>query len=96
MSGKVQLVVPVGHARVVARQVAPRLPSLQGKSIGFLENSKHNAALLFSMLAERVQAEQHVGAVVLRSKNNSSIAAPHEVLAELAERCDVVITGTGD
>jgi hypothetical protein len=96
VAGKIHVVVPVGRSRVTARQPAARVATLQGKSVGFIDNSKHNADLLFSLLARRLEAEYQVAETVERHKDNSSIGAPREMLAELAERCDVVITGTGD
>ncbi|MBI3966339.1 MAG: hypothetical protein HY329_11965 [Chloroflexi bacterium] len=96
MAGKIQVVVPVGKPRTVARQTAPRVSSLENKSIGFIDNSKHNADILFAGIAKRLSAQFPVGETVERHKNNSSIGAPKAMLAELAERCDVVITGTGD
>ena len=75
----------------------PRLPtSLVGRTVGFVDNTKHN----FDRLADEIGAilrERHgVKAVVRRRKANASTPAAPEILAELAKTCDVVFAGSGD
>jgi hypothetical protein len=47
-------------------------------------------------LAERLIADFGVKRVVKRRKTSASIPAPAEIVRELAEECDLVITGSGD
>jgi hypothetical protein len=69
---------------------------LAGKVVGFIDNAKPNFNHLVDDLAEALIARHGVAAVVKRRKTSASVPAPQDIVAELAERCDVVITGSGD
>lgn len=89
------LLNPVG-ARVAERgPIAPRLKSLQGTTIGLLDNTKKNADHLLREVGEILVRDHGVRAVVSRRKISSSPAAPAEMLDDLA-RCDAVINAYGD
>jgi hypothetical protein len=47
-------------------------------------------------LAELLVARYGVRSVLKRAKRVSSIPAPPALVKELAEQCDIVITGSGD
>jgi hypothetical protein len=69
---------------------------LAGKVVGFIDNAKPNFNHLVDDLADLLVARHGVTAVVKRRKSAASVPAPDSVVRELAERCDVVITGSGD
>ena len=92
MSGTIVL-SPVGINRVGAQPIAPRLPSLDGVTLGILNNSKPNSLAL----QERVEllAKQHsVGGVVTKQKPSAAIGA--EGLDTYAREVGAVITAIGD
>jgi hypothetical protein len=75
---------------------APNLASLDGKTIGLLENGKLNAV---NMLRETAALfEQRHGCKIqpLYSKSNASAPAPSETLIAAANDVDFLITGLGD
>ncbi len=83
-----------GPERNYAR--AGGLASLEGKTIGLLENGKLNA---LNMLRETAALfEQRHGCTVLPvfSKSNASAPAPAETLQAAARDVDFLITGLGD
>jgi hypothetical protein len=87
---------PVGET-LQENVTLPALPaSLAGRTVGFIDNTKHN----FDRLADEIGAvlrERHgVKAVVRRRKANASTPAAPEILVELAKTCDVVFAGSGD
>jgi len=87
---------PTEEAEPAEVRMAPRLPTLQGKTIGLLENSKpHSKELLDfveQLLHERLQPAQ-----VLRfRKPNASRPAPDELVIDIVKQCDAVINGVGD
>ena len=47
-------------------------------------------------LADRLIADYGVTRVIKRRKTSASIPAPAEIVRELADECDLVITGSGD
>jgi len=72
------------------------LDGLRGKVVGFIDNAKPNFDHLVDALAELLVSRYGVSAVIKRKKRAASVAAPEAVYKELAERCDLVITGSGD
>lgn len=92
---------PTGRARTAAvvgeTKLAERSAGLAGARIGLLENTKQNAELLLTELAELLRTEHGAAGVeVLRTKRVFAQPAPPELLAEFTGRCDVVVTGVGD
>ncbi|MGQ4810387.1 hypothetical protein NKDENANG_03845 [Candidatus Entotheonellaceae bacterium PAL068K] len=73
----------------------PRLSSLDGKTIGLLDNSKEKADVFLTTLAERLGERFNVTTVMRRRKPTYSRVAPSPILAELGETCDCVITAMG-
>lgn len=76
-------------------RLAPRLPSLQGKTIGFISNGKEGTKVYFGHLSDILKTELGAADVVLRVKSNYS--APADTwIAEEMRRWDAVVTGIGD
>ena len=74
---------------------AERPASLEGKTVGFLDNSKPNSDKVLRYLDELLR--QHgITASVHRRKPTSSRVAPAELLEELAREVDLVVPGVGD
>lgn len=53
----VKLVNPVGQRAAARLALAPRLESLSGKSIGFIDNMKPNANLFVQYIEEMIRAD---------------------------------------
>lgn len=75
---------------------APRLESLQGKTIGLLSNGKLNADALLLETAKLF--EKHLGCQTnaIKYKPNPSAPTSREVIEAVASECDFVLTATGD
>ncbi len=76
--------------------IAPRPGSLDGLVIGLLSNNKPNSELLLRDVAELVGRQYAVKDVVEANKGSHRIPAPAEMIADIADRCDVVITATAE
>jgi hypothetical protein len=76
-------------------QKAPRLDSLEGKTIGFISNGKEGTKGFFRHLDEALRKDYGVGDVVLRVKSNYSAPADAHIAAEI-RNWDAVVTGIGD
>ena len=48
--------------------------------------------MVYEVLADRYE----FSGVISKNKGNASRPCPEELLDELAERCDIVVTSTGD
>jgi hypothetical protein len=74
--------------------LAPALPSLEGATIGLLDNAKIGTAWFYDRL-EALLRERGVREIVRRRKPDSSRPVPHAMLDELA-RADAIVSGIGD
>jgi hypothetical protein len=84
---------PAGDVPQLARRT---LDGLRGKTVGFIDNAKPNFNFLVDDLAEELVAKHGVKAVIKRRKRGASIPADDAMIKEIANACDVVITGSGD
>jgi hypothetical protein len=77
--------------------MTPRnLTSLEGLTIGFLDNTKLNSDKFMRVVEQRLRERWNIGeAVHVRKANASSIAADN-ILEMLAARCHAVVVGVGD
>jgi len=82
------------HAR--PREFAHALGDLKGCTVGFIDNAKPNFNILVDDLAELLVSRHGVKSVIKRAKRGASMPAPEACIAELAQQCDLVITGSGD
>ena len=80
----------------VATRRDAALSSLAGKVVGFIDNAKPNFDLLADDIGDLLVSKYGVARVVKRRKPSASVPAATDVIAELADTCDVVITGSGD
>ena len=89
---------PEGKARISSERIPalPRFTHLNGKTVGFLDNSKPNNDLLQSRFEQLLRQNCDVAGVVRRRKLTAQQGAPKAYLDELAGQSDVVISGLGD
>jgi hypothetical protein len=85
---------PTAEPKALGAELAPRLASLRGRRAGILDNTKANAGLLMSAVAERLRDTHGVAEVVLRQKPVAGPPSP-QALEDLA-RCDFVLVGSAD
>jgi hypothetical protein len=64
--------------------------------VGLLENTKHNADLFLDELGRLLLDEHEAAELFRRTKTAFALPVSEAELADLAARCDVVITGVGD
>ena len=76
--------------------IAQRPGTLDGLVVGLLSNNKPNSELLLRDVANLVKKQYAVKNVVEANKGSHRIPAPAEMIAEMAEQCDVVIAATAE
>jgi hypothetical protein len=86
---------PTNEAAPPVTQLAPRLPTLAGKKIGFISNGKVGTVGYFAHLERLLKAEMGASEVILRLKSNASKPADDHIIEEIPQ-WDVVIAGIGD
>jgi hypothetical protein len=89
---------PTGGTRVkeASAVLTPQRARLAGATIGLLENTKQNAALFLEELGRLLRERHGVATTVARTKTNFAMPVSDELMRELADTCDAVITGVGD
>ena len=87
---------PTAPPREMRETMAPRLPDLRGRAVGFLWNSKPNGDILFARLEELLREKYEIRSAVYRSKPTASAGATEQVLEELSAASEAVIVGLAD
>ena len=85
---------PIGINRVGAQPMAKRLDSLDGITIGILNNHKPNSLALQERVVELIGARHRLGGVVTKQKPSAAIGA--ENLDLYAREVGAVVTAIGD
>lgn len=75
---------------------APRPSGLAGCTVGLLATVKKNAPEFLDAVGELLVAEHGAAVLVRGQKQSISDPVPPQLLAELAQQCDVVVVGVGD
>jgi hypothetical protein len=92
-AGTITLVNPVGQRAAARVTLAPRLATLQGKSIGFIDNMKPNANLFVQYIEEMIRAEYpNVQTHTVRKNFTSSKL----IANELEGKVDALVNAWGD
>lgn len=87
---------PTAPFRSEGTQKRIMVTGLRGKTVGFIDNTKPNFSLLADDMAEILQRDHGVSAIVRHRKRLASVPAPEEALADIVANCNLVITGSGD
>lgn len=87
---------PVSRAASEALSINPRPDHIVGLRVGMLDNTKPNFNLFLDTVEEKLRNEYKVGSIVRFRKPGRTLPVDPAVMAELKEKCDIVITGLGD
>ena len=88
---------PEGTSHARQHRLAPRrFASLDGVRLGLLGNSKLNADAVLLAIGELLQERYAIESVTVHSKPTFSKPAPDEIVEELINSSDVIVTGVGD
>jgi len=90
-----ELIDPRGEVDVETQPLAERVSSLEGKTVGFLDNTKTNADIFLQQVDSVLVKEYGVERTVHRRKSNTAIPAD-AIATYLHETCDVVVNAYGD
>jgi hypothetical protein len=77
------------------RPLVPGLESLEGKTVGIIDNGQANSTTMFQELAKLMQEKFHTKEVIFKTKPTHMQGAPKPIMEEILNRCDAVITGLG-
>lgn len=92
----IQILDPTTEARARSIAFAPRPSSLQGLTIGLVDNTKHNSDQLLLRIAQMLERDHGAKAHRIRRKKSAG-AAPHaEIVEDFRTHCDAIVAGIGD
>jgi hypothetical protein len=75
--------------------IAPRLATLEGKTIGLLDNGKVRVGRFYDFVEEILTKDYAVRGVMRRDKRGASSPMSTELLEEMLT-CDAVLSAVGD
>lgn len=91
------LLDPTGaDARSDDSTLAPRPGSLEGLTVGLLDNTKPNATTLLENIAAELKERYNIGEAKMYTKDYFGTPVKDELLKQITDECDVVITAVGD
>lgn len=91
----IRVLDPTAETGPPKTQAAPRLDTLEGKTVGFISNGKEGTARYFHHLGEALKRRYGVAEVVLATKSNYSAPADPHIVNEVSE-WDAMLSGVGD
>jgi len=91
---RITMLSPLGINRVGSQPIAPRLRSLDGVTLGVLNNSKPNSLELQQYVVDLVGRRHSLEGAVIKQKPSAAIGA--EGLDAYAKEVGAVITAIGD
>jgi hypothetical protein len=94
MAATLTILDPIAPPQHAARALTV-LDNLAGKTVGFIDNAKPNFQYLVDDLADLLVSKYKVAAV-LKHRKPGQVPVAESVLAGFEQRCDAVITGSGD
>lgn len=93
--GKILVYEPAAEAPVAGESLSPGPGSLNGKSVGLINNTKDFTDEIFDALGAGL--EERFPEVRLRRYRKASVSgAPPELLDRVAEECDAAVCALGD
>jgi len=75
--------------------LAPRLPALEGMTIGIISNGKKGTKPFFNAVEAELIGKYGAAKIIRRTKSNYSAPAEAELFQEAAQ-WDALVTGVGD
>ena len=91
----IRVLDPTAEGATVAAQSTSRLATLEGRTIGLLDNGKIRARELLDYMEEMLRSQYGVAQVLRFKKPDASRPAPPEVVAEM-KQCTAIISAVGD
>ena len=91
--GRVTYLDPTGFVHQVERQLTPRLSGVAGKVAGLLDNGNDTSSYFFTSLAETLERDYGVARVVMRTKFTSTRPAEPNLIDQMGQEADFLISG---
>ena len=96
MTNQIEVLNPVVEPISQGNIVANRPDSLDGKVLGLLANGKRNSEEILDMIKDVLSDRYEFKNVIARNNGNASRPCPDDMVTEMVDLCDVIITSSGD
>jgi hypothetical protein len=96
VASAVTLVDPTVETVGVTNQMAPRPRTLDGLTIGLLNNSKGKADEILDCAYKMLGTRYKLGGAIHHVKGSSAKPAGAEAIDDMVKRCQIAITAIGD
>lgn len=87
---------PAAEDLAQKHSLAPRLRSLQGITLGLIDNHKRNADIYLDEVGRLLQTQYGVAKIIKYRKDSQSMPTPAGVMDDLATKCDAIIHAVAD
>ena len=91
-----ELLSPAGVVSSHDVPLAPRRPTLEGRVVGLINNSKSGSRPFLDRVEELLQSEYGAARVIRYDKRAAALPIPDEMLQQAVGECEVVINGIAD
>ena len=92
----IEVLSPAAATSGLAVPLAARVPTLEGRVVGLLNNSKSGTRPFLDRVEELLQREHGVSRIIRYDKKAAALPIPDEMLTAATTECDVVINGIAD
>src|SRR5207247_2692152 len=92
----IELLAPVEAVAGNAVPLAKRVPTLEGRVVGLLNNSKAGTRPFLDRVEELLRSAHGVSRIIRYDKRAAALPVPDEMLEAAARECEVVINGIAD
>jgi hypothetical protein len=92
----IELLSPAAVVAGKAVPLARRVPTLAGRVVGLLNNSKSGTRPFLDRVEELLLSAHGVSRIIRYDKKAAALPVPDEMLEAATRACDVVINGIAD
>ena len=92
----IEVLSPAAAISGNAVPLAARVPTLEGRVVGLLNNSKSGTRPFLDRVEELLRREHGVSKIIRYDKNAAALPIPDEMLEAAIRECDVVVNGIAD
>ena len=92
----IEVLSPAAAKSGHAVPLAARVPTLEGRVVGLLNNSKSGTRPFLDRVEELLRREHGVSKIIRYDKNAAALPIPEEMLEAAIRECDVVVNGIAD
>jgi hypothetical protein len=92
----IEVLDPAGQIQKVAALQCNSVLPLKGRRLAILDNSKPNFQRLAMLVAQKLSDQYSLAGIAHYRKENAAVGASAELLDQIANSADLVLTGSAD